>query len=136
MQDKHLFEYAVIRVVPKVEREEFLNTGVVLFCAREKFLDAIIDLNEKRLHVFCSDCDLEDISEYLRSFKKICLGGDDAGPIGKLPLPERFRWLTATRSTVVQTSKVHSGFSNDLPLALKRLFGQLVLTSPATDKRG
>src|SRR5882672_9954012 len=126
MQEKNLFEYAVIRVVPKVEREEFLNVGVVVYCAQQKFLQVIFDLDEKRLKSFCSNCDAFEIKEYLLSFERICKGGPDAGPIGKLPLAERFRWLTATRSTVVQTSKVHSGLSEDVPGMLTRLYRQLV----------
>jgi hypothetical protein len=127
MQEKNLFEYAVIRVVPKVEREEFLNVGVVVYCAKQKFLQMIFKLDEKRLLAFCGNCDILEIDEYLRSFERICKGGADAGPIGKLPLAERFRWLTATRSTVVQTSKVHSGLSADVPGMLTRLYSQLVL---------
>ena len=127
MQEKNLFEYAVIRVVPKVEREEFLNVGVVVYCAQQRFLQVIFKLDEKRLQAFCGNCDVIEIGEYLRSFERICKGGTDAGPIGKLPLAERFRWLTATRSTVVQTSKVHSGLSADVPGMLTRLYSQLVL---------
>ena len=127
MQEKNLFEYAVIRVVPKVEREEFLNVGVVVYCAQQKFLQAKFVLDEKRVSAFCGDCDLNEIEEYLQSFSKICAGGNDAGPIGKLPVAERFRWLTATRSTVVQTSKVHSGLTDNIHDVLGRLYNQLVL---------
>jgi hypothetical protein len=127
MQEKKLFEYAVIRVVPKVEREEFLNVGIVVYCAEQKFLEAKFMLDEKRVSAFCGDCDLNEIKEYLESFSKICAGGIDAGPIGKLPVAERFRWLTATRSTVVQTSKVHSGLTDDIQDVLGRLWNQLVL---------
>jgi hypothetical protein len=127
MKGKHLFEYAVIRVVPKVEREEFLNVGVVVYCAEKKYLETEINLNEGRLKAFCSNCDIAEIEEYLRSFERICKGSPEAGPIGKLSLAERFRWLTATRSTVLQTSKVHSGLSSDIPEMLTRLYSQLVL---------
>jgi hypothetical protein len=127
MQEKQLFEYAVIRVVPKVEREEFLNVGVVIYCAEKKFLKAIFELDENRLQAFCGKCDVLEIKDYLLSFERICMGGEESGPIGKLPLAERFRWLTATRSTVLQTSKVHSGLSSDLPGMLTRLYAQLVL---------
>ena|ERR1035437_7387150 len=129
MQEKHLFEYAVIRVVPKVEREEFLNVGVVVYCAEKKYLQAAFELDEKRLLAFCGNCDILEIGEYLRSFERICRGGPDAGPMGKLPVAERFRWLTATRSTVLQTSKVHSGLSSDVPKILSRLYSQLVSAS-------
>jgi hypothetical protein len=126
MQEQHLFEYAVIRVVPKVEREEFLNVGVVVYCAEKKFLQALLELDEKRLKAFCGHCDVFEIQEYLRSFERICTGGPDSGPIGKLPVAERFRWLTATRSTVIQTSKVHSGLSAHVQEMLGRLYAQLV----------
>jgi hypothetical protein len=126
MQEKDLFEYAVIRVVPRVEREEFLNVGVVLYCARQKFLKALYKIDEKRLEVLCSDCDMPAVSEYLDAFAQISNGRDSTGPIGKLPAAERFRWLTAARSTVVQTSKVHPGFCEDAGERLEKLFGQLV----------
>jgi len=127
MPENHLFEYAVIRVVPQVEREEFLNVGVVLYCAGQKFLQAIFKLDEQRLLTFYHKLDINEISEYLNAFERICKGGSDAGPIGKLPVAERFRWLTATRSTVVQTSKVHPGLCADAGEMLERLFTQLVL---------
>ena len=127
MQEKHLFEYAVIRVVPRVEREEFLNAGIVLYCKKEKYLNTMITLNKDRLRTFRPDIDIDEVEEHLRSFERICAGGDDAGPIGKLDVASRFRWLTATRSTVVQTSKVHPGFCTDLKEALSKLHHQLVL---------
>jgi Protein of unknown function (DUF3037) len=126
MQKKHLFEYAVIRVVPKVEREEFLNVGVVLYCAKHKFLEAKYTLNEERIRSFAPELDIAEIREYLQSFERICKGSEDAGPIGKLTVAERFRWLTATRSTVVQTSKTHTGLAEDSPDMLTRLYEQLV----------
>ena len=126
MQEKDLFEYAVIRVVPRVEREEFLNVGVVLYCAKQNFLKMLFRLDAKRLQVFCSECDADDVNEYLVAFERICTGSKDAGSIAKLPIAERFRWLTATRSTVVQTSKVHPGFCEDAEEMLQKLFAQLV----------
>jgi len=126
MPEKELFEYAVIRVVPRVEREEFLNVGVVVYCARQKFLQAIIEPGEDRLMAFCPQCDVAEIREYLHSFRKICEGGAGSGPIGALTVAERFRWLTAVRSTVVQCSKVHSGLTENLPETVKKLFLQLV----------
>jgi hypothetical protein len=127
MQEKVLFEYAVIRVVPQVEREEFLNIGVILYCSNRKFLQTLIDLNEHKLKAFCASLDLDDLQKHVYSFKRICEGGADSGPIGRLTLPERFRWLTATRSTVLQTSKVHPGLCDDPAETLSRLFQQLVL---------
>lgn len=126
MPEQHLFEYAVVRIVPKVEREEFFNVGVVLYCAKEKFLQVLFKLDEERLRAFCKKADFEELKEYLAAFERICNGGNEAGPIGKLPLAERFRWLTATRSTVLQTSKVHPGLCEDAAEMLNRLFQQLV----------
>lgn len=131
MQEKHLFEYAVIRVVPHVEREEFLNAGIVLYCPAQKFLKAIVDLDAegtaRRLQALDDGLDMQELREHLASFKRICNGGSDSGPIGKLSLAERFRWLTATRSTVVQTSKVHPGLCADAGEMLRSLYNQLVL---------
>jgi hypothetical protein len=127
MQDNHLFEYAVIRVVPKVEREEFINIGVILYCSGQKFLQCILELNEKKLEALCCDTDIDELRSHMESFEKICKGGNDAGPIGKLSIAERFRWLTATRSTILQTSKVHPGLCQDALEMLQRLHKQLVL---------
>ena len=126
MQQKHLFEYAVIRVVPRVEREEFLNIGVIIYCAKLKFLQAKYLLNEKRLNAFSKDLDLAEVREHVCAFERICLGEKDAGPIGKLDMASRFRWLTAARSTILQTSKVHPGFCDDASQTLEKLFEQLV----------
>jgi hypothetical protein len=126
MQDRHLFEYAVIRVVPRVEREEFMNVGVILLCSKQKFLKMMYNINRERLMAFSSDLDLDALEENLSSFQRIATGGKDAGPIGELDAASRFRWLTATRSTVVQTSKVHPGFCLDGEDSLARLYEQLV----------
>jgi hypothetical protein len=113
--------------MPRVEREEFFNAGVILFCSSRKFLQCRINLDEKRLRAFCGVTDLTELKEYLAAFEKICKGGKDAAPIGELPIAERFRWLTATRSTVVQTSKVHSGLCEDPLDMLEKLYAGLVL---------
>ncbi|HEU5052931.1 MAG TPA: DUF3037 domain-containing protein [Hanamia sp.] len=126
MQEKQLFEYAVIRIVPRVEREEFLNVGVILYCPKLKFLQTKYHLNKKRIEHFCEQLDLEELEEHLKTFEAISLGKKEAGPIAQLSIAERFRWLTATRSTIVQTSKVHPGFCVDPKKSLDRLFGQLV----------
>jgi hypothetical protein len=126
MQEPHLFEYAVIRIVPHVEREEFLNAGVILYCSSEKFLRCITEVDERRLKALCGKIDFTELRKHIQSFERICAGGKDAGPIGKLSMPERFRWLTAARSTIVQTSKVHPGLCHDASEMLNRLFGQLV----------
>jgi hypothetical protein len=127
MQEKKTYEYAVIRLVPRVEREEFLNVGVVLYAAGQKFLQVRFYIDETRLRAFFANVDINEIQQYLESFERICKGGKDAGPMGELPVPQRFRWLSATRSTVVQMSKVHTGLSADPEGKLLKLFEQLVL---------
>lgn len=126
MQDKDLFEYAVIRIVPKVEREEFLNTGVIVYCAKQQFLQAKIIVDKERLQLFCKELDRTEVENNLEAIKRICVGGTNAGPIGMLDLASRFRWLTATRSTVVQTSKVHPGLCTNAKEILEKLVEQLV----------
>ncbi|WP_316803235.1 DUF3037 domain-containing protein [Pedobacter nototheniae] len=127
MQEKFLFEYAVIRVMPRVEREEFLNVGIILFCAKQKFLNSIFYLDEKRIAAFSPETDIFELKENLEAFKRISTGEAGSGPIGQYDMPSRFRWLTATRSTVVQCSKVHPGFCTDAAETLKKLHEQLVL---------
>lgn len=127
MQDNHLFEYAVIRIVPRVEREEFLNVGVILYASKQKFLQSMFHLNEERLRALSDKTDIEEVRAHLLSFERICMGAADGGPIAKLDIASRFRWLTATRSTIVQSSKVHPGFCYSPQEALERLFQQLVL---------
>lgn len=124
---QHLFEYAVVRIVPKVQREEFINTGIILYCKKEKYLKTKFTLNEKRVVCFCDQTDLEEVRQHLLSFEKIAAGVTDGGPIAKLDMASRFRWLTAVRSTVIQSSKVHVGFSDNLDETLERLHVQLVL---------
>ena len=126
MPDKELFEYAVIRVMPRVEREEFLNVGVILYCPSQDFLQTAFELNEGRLSAFASELKIPEIEEHLHAFEQICAGGEKAGPIGKLPLGERFRWLTAPRSTVVQTSPVHTGLCSDAGETLASLLRKLI----------
>lgn len=127
MQDKHLFEYAVIRVVPRVEREEFINVGVILYCAKKKFLQSAILINIERVKVLCKDLDLEQLKLNLNAITNICAGGKQSGTIGQLDQASKFRWLTATRSTVVQCSKVHPGFCEDPEQTLSRLKNELVV---------
>jgi len=131
MQAENLFEYAVIRTVPRVEREEFLNVGVVLYCRQEKFLRAMFEINENRIRAFSPDCNMQQMKEYLIAFEQICEGNQDAGPISQLPLAERFRWLTAPRSTILQTSSVHSGLCTDAAAMLLKLYQRLVLINEA-----
>lgn len=127
MQEKDLFEYAVIRVVPRVEREEFINVGVILYCAKQNFLAAKIKLDEERLKAFCVEIDIEGLRNNLNALEQISIGSAAGGPIGKLDAASRFRWLTATRSTVVQASKVHPGFCTHAKETLDKLYIELVL---------
>ncbi len=126
MQGSNLFEYAVIRFVPRPEREEFLNIGVILYCNAKNFLQMQFALNEKRLKGFYPDTDITELTAYLNAFKEVCCGNSASSPISKLDNASRFRWLTATRSTIVQTSKVHPGFCNDPEETLQKLQDQLV----------
>lgn len=127
MQDNQLFEYAVIRLVPRVDREEFLNVGVILYCAKQQFLKTLFQLDENRIASLYPEIDIEVVRKHLNTFQLICQGDPGAGPIAKLPVAERFRWLTATRSTIIQISKVHPGFCTDAEETLQKLFRQLVL---------
>jgi hypothetical protein len=120
------FDYAVIRLVPRVEREEFLNAGVVLFCLERRFLDARVHIPEKRLSAFWPDLDLDLVRRHLEAFVKVCCGDAAAGPIGHLPQRERFHWLVAPRSTIIQVSPVHSGLCESPELAIEQLFNRLV----------
>jgi len=127
MPENHLFEYAVIRIVPRVEREEFVNVGVILYCSKEQFLHTVFTLDEARLQALCQKVDVSEVKEHLQAFEQIAQGHPEGGPIAKLDIASRFRWLTATRSTVVQTSKVHPGLCTDPVKTLTRLHEQLVL---------
>jgi hypothetical protein len=127
MQENHLFEYAVIRVVPRAEREEFLNVGIILYCREQRFLQMIFTINVERLRALNDSIDIDELKEYLLAFERICKGGREGGPIGQLDPASRFRWLTATRSTVVQISKVHPGFCVNPLETLLKLHAQLVL---------
>lgn len=127
MQEHHLFEYAVIRIVPRVEREEFLNAGIILYCAAQQFLRVRYTLDSQRLWSLCTEIDIVSLEQNLKAFDRICAGSKDAGPIGMLTIRERFRWLTAMRSTILQTSRPHAGFCEDAEVKLDKLFTQLVL---------
>jgi hypothetical protein len=127
MQDYNLYEYAIIRVVPKVEREEFLNVGVVLYCAKEKYLQAKFTVDENKLIMFSAGLDIEDLKKHLHVFDCICRGDNCDSPITKLDLPSRFRWVTATRSTILQCSKVHPGYCLEPANTLEKIFDEMVL---------
>ncbi len=128
MSERTLFEYAVIRYVPRVEREEFLNVGVILFCQKQKFLDAKIYLDKQRILSFFPSADLDELSNYLHAFVSISSGSRSGGPIASLDQASRFRWLTAARSTIVQTSRVHPGLCETASETLLSLFNEQVIS--------
>jgi len=130
MQEKQLFEYAVIRIVPCVEREEFLNVGVIVYCAAENFLQTKYSLNKERLLAFAPEINIAEVEERLHAFVQITNAAKDGGPIAALPIASRFRWLTATKSTMLQTSPVHPGLCADAAETLIKLFEQLVIKQP------
>lgn len=120
------FDYAVLRVVPRVEREEFLNAGVVVWCLAQDYLAARVALDVDRLKALDATADVEEIRAHLEAVPRICAGDPAAGPVARLPAKERFHWLVSPRSTVLQTSAVHSGRTEAPDLALERLFRMLV----------
>ena len=124
------FDYAIIRVVPRVEREEFINAGVILYCLTRRFLDARVALDERRLLALAPDADVELIRGHLESIPRVCAGGKAAGPIGQLPQKERFHWLVAPRSTILQAGPVHSGLCEDPAKALTHLLETMVRLPP------
>ncbi len=126
MPDKFRYDYAVIRVVPKVDRQEFINAGVIVSCPDLSFLEARIKLNESRLLALDPNVDLELVRKHLATIPTICRGGDGAGSIGQLPQRQRFHWLVAPRSTIIQTSPVHTGSCGDPAAALEHLVNTMV----------
>lgn len=126
MPDHVTYDYAIIRVVPKVEREEFINAGVIVSCPTQRFLSAQIELDEQRLLAIDATLDLETIRAYLAAIPIICAGGEQAGPIGQLPQRERFHWIVAPRSTIIQTSRVHTGVCTNLPAVIEHLLNTMV----------
>jgi hypothetical protein len=121
------FEYAVLRVVPRVERGEYINAGVVLYCQADRFLGARVRLDPARLMALDPGADLEAVRAHLEAVRSVCAGGPEAGSVGRLPLGERFGWLVAPRSTVVQPSEVHTGLTEDPEADLERLLQSMVL---------
>lgn len=120
------FDYAVIRVVPRVEREEFVNAGVLLFCLERDFLAARVEVNEPRLRALWPEADVGLVRQHLEAIPRICAGSPEGGPIAKLSLRERFHWLVAPRSTIIQVSPVHAGLCESPERALDELFRQMV----------
>lgn len=126
MRERFAFDYAVVRVVPRVERGEFLNAGVILFCPTAGYLESRIGLDRARLEALAPSIDVAAVENYLEVIPKVCAGGGQAGSIGQLPQRARFHWLVAPRSTIIQMSPVHPGVHHDLEAALDHLFEKLV----------
>ncbi len=127
MQDKILYEYAVIRIVPKVEREEFINAGIMIYSKEKNEILIKTYFDEKKFDAFESELDKEQVQLNLRSFELIANGKKEGGPIAQMDTASRFRWMTAVRSSCIQTSRPHPGFSDDLEETLDRLFEELIL---------
>ena len=132
MPARNSFDYAIVRVVPHVEREEFINVGVILFCRTLRFLGARIELDAERLAVLSTHIDVVTVQAYLDLIPRICAGGPQAGPLGQLGRAERFHWLVSPRSTTVQVSPVHSGLCTDPQAALDDLLEKMVRTRRTT----
>ena len=126
MQQKHQYEYAIIRVVPAVEREEFVNAGVILFCKKEKFIRMKYRLCQDKILTLRPDAEMEEICKNLEAFRIIANGEKEGGPIALLDPAERFRWLSAVRSASIQTSRPHNGLSDDLEKTFNTLFDEMV----------
>lgn len=131
MHAPHLYDYAIVRVVPRPEREEFLNVGAIVSCAPVRFLGARIVIDEARLRAFDPGIDIEAASAHLAAIPRVCAGGADAGPIGRMTQRERFHWLVAPRSALIQTSHAHSGYCADPQQALDHLMRTMVLLREA-----
>ena len=126
MQLKHQYEYAIVRVVPVVEREEFVNAGVILFCKKEKFIRMKYHLSQDKILIMRPDAEIEEIRKNLEAFRIIADGEKDGGPIASMEQAERFRWLSAVRSASIQTSRPHTGLSDDLEKTFDALFDEMV----------
>ncbi len=127
MQERLLFEYAIIRLMPRVEREEFLNIGVILYCSSKRFLKMKFHLDQAKINMLCEDVDLSLIKKQLEAFQTICAGNRKGGTLEQEPINYRFRWLSANRSTIIQFSKVHPGLCLNPEDKLNHLFEQMVL---------
>jgi len=127
MQGKSLYEYAVIRIVPRIEREEFLNVGVITFSKSPRFLKVLYHIDQARISAFCKDLDFEVLEKNLLALEQICNGEKEGGIVATWEVKERFRWLTAVRSSLIQTSRPHNGFSSNMENTTQCLFEELVL---------
>jgi hypothetical protein len=130
VRDHYPYDYAVFRVVPRVEREEFVNVGVIVSCPAKDFLEARVELDEQRLMALDSALDVESIRAHLATIPAICAGGEQAGPIGQLSQRERFHWLVAPRSTTIQISPVHTGWCENPTEVLEHLLNTMVRATP------
>jgi len=126
VRERFVFDYAVVRVVPRVDRGEFLNAGVIVFCPTRGYLESRIELDRERLKLLAPSLDIAVVESYLEAIPKICAGGGESGSIGSLSQRERFHWLVAPRSTIIQTSDVHAGVAEEPREALESLFTKLV----------
>lgn len=126
MRDLATYDYAIVRVVPKVERAEFVNVGVIVSCPQRDLLLARIEVDERRLLSLDPTLDLQQVQTHLAAIPTICAGGEKAGPIGRLAQRERFYWLVAPRSTIIQTSPTHTGSACDLEAVVERLLQTMV----------
>ena len=133
MPERCPFDYAVVRVVPRVERGEFINAGVIVSCPSKKYLKARVELDVERLAALDPRVDRETVERHLAAILRICEGGAEAGPIGLLPQRARFHWLVAPRSTIIQTSPVHTGFCDDCDTMLEHLFRTMVSRPEAVE---
>ena len=125
MPENSSFDYAFVRIVPRVERDEFVNAGVILFCRTRRFLGSRVELPRTRLATLDPAFDLDEAEQHLASISLVCSGGRRGGPLGALPTAERFLWLVSPRSTVIQTSAVHCGLCADPQVALDKLFARM-----------
>lgn len=126
MPENRLYEYAVIRIVPRVERAEFINAGIILYCHELKFLGMKYLVDSKKILTLNPKADLQKITDLLEAFHKVCYGLEGSGNIGKLTPAERFRWLSARRSTIIQVSEVHPGFLEIPDQEIEKLFNEFV----------
>ena len=135
MRDRYTYDYAIIRVMPRVEREEFVNVGVIVSCPGKSFLEARLELDEERLLALDATLDIATVRDHLAAIPIICAGEEQAGPIGQLSQRERFRWLVAPRSTTIQTSPVHTGCCKDPTAVLAHLLDTMVRPCRAASPR-
>lgn len=130
MSPEHTYDYAILRLVPRVERGECINLGVILACADVEFLEARIVIDRARMLALDPSVDVDEIERAMDTIKAVCKGGPGSGPIGELTWRERFRWLVSPRSTIIQVSEVHTGRTTDPAATIERLVDLMVRTAP------